>query len=95
MLPDIYVRSLDPLHFSVHRLLQARCPLSLPWEPGFSPGTSLKPLSIVENKATQRQRWIYHKVKGIITETKWKEIYKMTVRVRHPSCSGWFLRVSE
>ena len=28
MLPDIYVRSLDPLHFSVHRLLRARCPLS-------------------------------------------------------------------
>lgn len=78
MLPDTHIRSLDPLGFSAYRLLWAVCPLSLLGEPGFSPGTSLNPLSFVENKTTQGQWWIYHKLKGIITETKWKQFYKTT-----------------
>lgn len=68
---------------------------SLPWEPRSPPRTSLNYSSIVENKTAQWQRWMYCKVKSIITETKWKQIKKMIICVRHPSLSGCFLGVSE
>lgn len=70
--------------------------LSLPREPGTSHRTSLNHWPIVENKTGSVSMVNVNgecNVKGVITETKWKQ--KNNNSGRHLSHSGFFLKVFE